>query len=451
MPTTTRIHNFSAGPAVLPLPVLDIMLNDNGTAFAQGMPLPRRYVTWFFGNGILPPLWNPVSTGADWALSEELAPLADVKNWLTVVSGLRQPVATGSPHPTGSAVSTTGADFQNNSAVLPSIDQIVASVNKGGRFPSLEVGVSNATPNGPENTLHAISHRGPSAANFPEFNPHALFTRIFTGAGTPATSGADSISEQMAKLSLAKRSILDAVLADGDELSHLLGASDKRRLSDHLEAIRGIETRLQTLPSALNSAIQIPGDPLQAGVTTDTKAEAPAAVNRVMAEMLAVALATDVTRSASLVFTLPAAHVFFRSLGSDMNDDFHDTICHTDAGDNAHQQRVHRGVVYTMQSLAAFVGRLAAMPEGAGTVLDNSLVYVTSCTSWGKIHDRTEWPVLLVGKAGGAIKGDQHYRAEGRLLPEVLLTIANVFGANLTTLGKDASQVSTELSGLRLG
>jgi hypothetical protein len=255
----------------------------------------------------------------------------------------------------------------------------------------------------------------------------------------------------MAKLSLAKRSILDAVLADGDELSHLLGASDKRRLSDHLEAIRGIETRLQTLPSAMNSAIQIPGDPLQAGVTTDTKAEAPAAVNRVMAEMLAVALATDVTRSASLVFTLPAAHVFFRSLGSDMNDDFHDTICHTDAGDNAHQQRVHRGVVYTMQSLAAFVGRLAAIPEGAGTVLDNSLVYVTSCTSWGKIHDRTEWPVLLVGKAGGAIKGDQHYRAEGRLLPEVLLTIANVFGANLTTLGKDASQVSTELSGLRLG
>ena len=436
----------------LPLPVLDIMLNDNGTAFAQGMPLPRRYVTWFFGNGILPPIWNPVSTGADWALSEQLAPLADVKNWLTVVSGLQQPLATGSPHPTGSAVATTGADFKNNSAVLPSIDQIVASVNQGGRFPSLEVGVSNATPNGPENTLHAVSHRGPSAPNFPEFNPHALFTRIFTGSAIPATAGGDSMPEQMAKLSLAKRSILDAVLADGDELSDRLGAADQRRLSDHLEAIRGIEKRLQTLPPpiGMNSAIQIPGDPLQAGVTTDTKAEAPAAVNQVMAEMLAVALATDVTRSASMVFTLPAAHVFFRSLGSDMNDDFHDTICHTDAGDNAHQTRVHRGVVYTMQALAAFVGRLAAMPEGAGTILDNSLVYVTSCTSWGKIHDRTEWPALLVGKAGGALRGNQHYRAEGHALPEVLLTIANVFGANLATLGKDGSQVNNELSGLRI-
>jgi len=435
----------------LPLPVLDIMLNNNGTAFAQGMPLTRRFVTWFFGNGILPPLWNPVSTGADWALSEELAPLANVKDWLTVVSGLEQQIASGSPHPTGSAVSTTGADFKNNSAVLPSIDQIVASVNKGGRFPSLEVGVSNATPNGPENTLHAVSHRGPSAPNFPEFNPHALFTRIFTGATSPSTSGGDNMPEQMAKLSLAKRSILDAVLADGDELSNLLGAADKRRLADHLEAIRGIETRLQTLPPPIdvNSAIQIPGDPLLAGVTTDTNAEAPTAVNQVMAEMLAVALATDVTRSASMVFTLPAAHVFFRSLGSDMNDDFHDTICHTDAGDNAHQTRVNRGVIYTMQALSAFVGRLAAMPEGAGTVLDNSLVYVTSCTSWGKVHDRKEWPVLLIGKAGGAIQGNQHYRAVGHALPEVLLTIANVFGANLTTLGTNGAVVSNELSGRR--
>ena len=162
----------------LPLPMLDILLNGNGTPVAQGAPLPRRYCTWFFGNGILPPLWNPASTAADWTLSMELAPLANVKNWLTVVSGLKQPVASGLPHPTGCAVATTAADYENNSAVLASIDPIVAALNKGGSFPSLEIGVSNATPGGPQNTLHAVSHRGSIAPNYPEFDPHALFRRL---------------------------------------------------------------------------------------------------------------------------------------------------------------------------------------------------------------------------------------------------------------------------------
>ena len=60
--------------ATLPLPIMDAMLNSHGTAFAAGDPLPQRYVTWFFGNGILPPLWVPTSTGADWQLSDQLAP-----------------------------------------------------------------------------------------------------------------------------------------------------------------------------------------------------------------------------------------------------------------------------------------------------------------------------------------------------------------------------------------
>jgi hypothetical protein len=347
------------------------------------------------------------------------------------------------PHPTGSAVATTAADYENNTAVLPSIDQIIAGVNKGGSFPSLEIGVSNANPGGPQNTLHAISHRGLNAPNYPEFDPHALFTRIFSGASSATTV------DQTAKLNQAKKSILDTVLAEGAEVSKLLGARDKARLSDHLEAIRQVETRLQMAPPA--PGIKVPTDPQKASVTKDTKSEAPVAVNEAMAEMLAVAFASDITRNASFVFTLPAAHVFYRSLGTDMNDDFHDTICHGDAGDNTNQPRVHRGVIYAMQALSVFAGKLAALSEGSGTVLDNSLIYATSCTSWGKVHDTSEWPVLLVGKGSGALKGNQHYRAAGRhILPEALLTIANIFGAKLPAIGKNAAQAKSELAGLRL-
>ena len=200
----------------------------------------------------------------------------------------------------------------------------------------------------------------------------------------------------------------------------------------------------------ITTTIKPPTDPKTLGVGIDTKSEAPIAVNAVMADMLSIALATDVTRNASFVFTLPAAHVFYRAAGTDMNDDFHNTICHTDPGDNAHQPRVHEGVVYAMTALSVFLGKLAAMPEGAGTVLDNSLVYTTSCTSWGKVHATDEWPVLLAGKAAGALKGNQHLRYPGQSLSSVLLTIANLFGANLKSIGLGNGLASTELSGLRL-
>jgi hypothetical protein len=83
-------------------------------------------------------------------------------------------------------------------------------------------------------------------------------------------------------------------------------------------------------------------------------------------------------------------------------------------------------------------------------VLDNSLVYATSCTLWGKVHDTSEWPVLLAGKASGALRGNQHHRAVGRNITEVLMTIAKIFGATVTSIGKGASQTTMELPGLRV-
>jgi hypothetical protein len=440
---------LATGAAIsVPLPILDIMLNESGTAFAQGAPLPKRYCTWFFGNGIIPALWNPTvtGTGSAWTLSTELAPLMPVKPWLTVVSGLQNKIGNASPHPMGSAASTTGGSVTNNSAELASIDQIVAGVNTGGSFTSLEIGCSDATPNGPENTLHTCSHRGPNAPNYPEFDPHAAFTRMFSGVSTSGNV------DQMTKLNQSKKSILDAVLADGMEVSALLGANDQSRLSDHLDAIRQIETRLAAMTTT-TPTIQIPPDPQTIGVTRDANSEAPMKVNDVMAQMLAVALASGITKNATFMFTLPAAHVYYRSISSAMNADFHDTIAHTDAGNNAttgYQTRYHTGVIYAMQALNTFASQLSTMTEGAGTVLDNMLIYVTSCTGWGKVHDTSEWPVLFLGKAGGALKGDQHFRAANGNLSSALLTIANIFGAKLTSIGKGNGLTSQELTGLRV-
>jgi len=429
---------LATGAAIaVPLPIFDCMLNRNGTAYAQGQPLAKRYATWFFGNGILPPLWVPKAVGSNWELSEQLGPLANFKDYLTVVSGLVNMFPGDSFHPVGSAASTTGGGVEEGSAVAPSIDQLVADVvSTTSPFRSIELGVSSATPNGGDNTLHAVSHRGRNAPNFPEFDPHAAFARLFAQVDVGAP-------DEMAKLNQARKSVLDSVLMDANELMGSLGQNDQHRLQQHMDGIRQLEMRLGGLGQC-----KPPIDPTVAGVFEDTNSEAPKAINDVMAELLTIAFACDLTRSASLVFTLPAAHVYYRHLAPEMNDDFHDFICHADAGDSANQPRVHRGVIYAMECLATLLEKMKAVPEGDGNLLSNSLIYATSCTSWGKTHTKDEWPVLLLGKSGGALQGNTHHRAQGANLSQVLFSIASIMGVNVTSLGAAEGLVTSGLSGL---
>lgn len=440
---------LATGAAVaVPLPLLEAMLDESGTALAQTeTPLPPLYVTWFFGNGILPGRWKPALTGAGaaWQLSPQLQPLAAVKSHLTVISGLEgKLVVGGNEHPTGSAAATTGAPLGGNGVRAASIDQVVADViSAGAPFRSLEVGVTPATPNGNPDSLHTVSHRGPNARNNPEFEPRAVFDRLFTGAPAPD----DGAAEEAAKLLKVRKSVLDAVLQDGARLQHKLGAADKQRVEQHLEAIRAIERRLDSMTGGARAECASPTAP---GVGRDTTNQAPPQVNTAMVELTTLALACERTRVASFMFSLPAAHVYYRHLGADMNDDFHDTICHTDAGDESNQPRVETGVLYAMKCLNELLLKLQATPHGAGNLLDASLVYVTSDTAWGKTHGKTEWPVLLAGKAGGRLRGDEHHRFPGENLSRALLTVAQLMGSTATELGIDAGHVTAALPGIQV-
>src|SRR4051794_22788132 len=297
---------LATGAAVtIPLPLLEGMLNTNGTALAAtGTAVSPLYVTWFFGNGSLPGLWKPAATGAGsaWALSEQLQQLSDIKSYLTVLSGLENKlVVSGVEHPSGSAGATTGAPLNGNAVRAASIDQIVAdAISKGAPFRSIEVGVTPATPNGPQDSLATVSHRGPNARNNAEYDPKTLFNRLFTSTTSmTGTTQPDAAS----KLATVKRSVLDAVIADGTSLEQRLGASDKQRVEQHLDAIRAIEQRLQTTPpdggSTTPSECSSPAAP---SVGKDTKSEAPPAVNTAMAQLSTLALACEQTRVLTFMF-----------------------------------------------------------------------------------------------------------------------------------------------------
>jgi hypothetical protein len=183
----------------------------------------------------------------------------------------------------------------------------------------------------------------------------------------------------------------------------------------------------------------------------DTKSEAPPAVNTAMSDLATLALACDRTRVLTYMFSLPAAHVYYRHLtdsANNMNADFHDTICHGDAGDMSSQPRVDRGVMYAMNCLNEFLTKMQATPHGAGNLLDQSLVYVTSDTAWGKIHTKAEWPVLLAGKAGGKLKGDAHLNFPSDNLSKALFSAARLMGSTASEFGGDAGKVTATLSGI---
>src|SRR5260221_1261927 len=183
MPSRNVIHRrtvlrgvLAGGASVaVPLPRLLGMLNGNGTAYAQGAPLPVRFGIWFFGNGIIPERWVPARTGHgdNWALSEQLAPLQQVKPWISVVTGCTVKVPDTAAHATHPAAALSGANIGQGVYQLPTIDQAIGKITAAGTtYPNgLHVRIANV--NVGTALANAISFSGASKRNTNRRNqPH---------------------------------------------------------------------------------------------------------------------------------------------------------------------------------------------------------------------------------------------------------------------------------------
>jgi len=108
----TALKGMLGGTAItVGLPLLDCFLNGNGTALAQGAPLPVRFGTWFWGCGMNPDRWVPATEGDDFELPPELMALADVRDHVSILSGFNTILdgRANLPHWTGVMANLTGA------------------------------------------------------------------------------------------------------------------------------------------------------------------------------------------------------------------------------------------------------------------------------------------------------------------------------------------------------
>lgn len=383
---------LGGGLVTVALPTLEIFQ----ARASCGSGFPRRFGCFLWGNGNLPPRWTPTGTGSEWELSDQLAPLLNYKSKLSVISGFSiKNTPNISPHWSGAVSLLTGqllvGDDDSWTVAAPTIDQVVAQALGGDTiYRSLQVGVDRES---------CFSYSGPNANNPAEISPFALYERLF--GSTFREPGEGGLVDPTLGF---RRSALDAVLGDIQDLQSELGSNDKVRLEQHLDGVRDLELRLARLeedPPNLAACMRPPA-PLEDYPDIDGRPQLSAR-SRAQADLLAMALACDQTR----VFTFQFSPALSSALYPEMEDGHH-SLTHNEPDD---QPQVHAITVYIMQEFAYLLEALDRIPEGDGTLLDNCLILGASEVSEGRTHSLDEVPLLVAGGGCGKLKMGQHIRS----------------------------------------
>jgi hypothetical protein len=456
VPRRTVLRGLVGGVAVgIGLPPLEAMFNANGTAYAQGAPIPKRLGVFFWGNGVKLDRWTPANTGTGWMPSLELAPLMPVKDYVNVVSGMAIKTGNERGHHAGTVGILSGAPMISqphpNAAYqstfsAPSIDQVAASaIGMSTKFKSLEVGISKRVDGVEGTTLHYLSHNGPDSANPPEYDPAAVFNRLF-GAGfmPPGMAPAMPVVDVSKVL---KKSVLDAVQADITALKTKVGTADAARLDQHLENVRSIENRITTTSTSGAAAQAMCSLPTKPTLPAETNSkEALAERMTAMSGLIAMALACDQTRVFSIMFSGSVNGTVFWEVGATGG---HHDLTHNEADP---QPTVHAATIFTMQQFTTLLSALKGVPEGAGNLLDSCAILASSCVADGKQHSITDYPILVAGRAGGKLAYPSlHYRSpSGENTSMVLMSMLRAVGVPLTTFGMMGGQVTSGLSAIEV-
>jgi hypothetical protein len=430
----------SGGIAVsIGLPLLDMMLDQNGVALAQGQPIPRRFGVFFWGGGVNHDTWVPAAAGSGWTLPESLTPFSALKDQVTLVTGYNHAnsspghipargIALSSSHDLAVCQGDCVGTYRGQNMPEPSIDVIVSDAYKGMTpFDWLGVGICRKGPY----RSNSSWRRGGTAYNRHEPSPQLFWDRLFADA-QPSSDDAELI----AATSALKISALDAVLEDTNALKRLrLGRADQQRLDQHLEGLRSIELRLQARGSPVPGSCVIPTRPERADFGDGSTHEEKEAKAQLMSEMIAIALACDLSRVFSYEFSATQSGAVYWEVGS--QGEHHDDVTHGKARTPEHT----RIIQFIMKNFAYLGEQLRQFPEGDGNLLDHTLIVGTSEHADGGSHNYRDHPLLFLGRAGGTLRSGLHHRhpnpANNADAPQLLLTAVRAVGVELAQLGQE--------------
>jgi hypothetical protein len=277
---------------------------------------------------------------------------------------------------------------------------------------------------------------GPATPLGKEIDARKAFDRLFAGVD-PGQSNA----EAQRRLALRK-SVLDTALNDGSSLLSRLNAEDRIKVDELFTGIRALEAEIQnTPPPAACTPPTAPGTNLGQNFQNQLS---------VMHELMAIALQCDVTRVMSFMMgdALNNRNLSFipevASIGGEAAD--HTVSHHT--GDATLKAKFRAMVLWKQEQIASFLRRLSTLTDSDGqTVLHNSLVWISSEIADGNGHNHDDKPILLAGQLGGLVTTDRHVRfptsrdyTQVKTYGDFFITLASLFGVNMTTFGNDGKE-----------
>jgi hypothetical protein len=367
--------------AAVALPLLDSMT----PALAQAPTAPVRLGFVYFPHGAVMKYWEPEQTGTAFEYSPILKPLEPIHDYVTVVTGLRNKGGESS-NPHGiieetwlTAIAPGDRSRIPGSTYGMSADQIAArQIGQATPLPSLEL---CGEPGG------AINYRTPSQPLPLEGNPRKVFYAMF-GQG-------DTYDERIAILGQSG-SLLDYVMESTASLNARLDPADRVRVSDYLDSVREIETRIGRLEEGARELTGLPDAPL--GPPEDFTE-----LLDIQFEMIALAFQTDQTRIASMRMIKEASMRVFSNVG--VAEAFHPLSHHKNQEES--YEKLVRIQAYQTERMTRFAERLQSIPDGDGSILDHSLILYGSNMSNSDRHNNDPLPSALIGRGGG-VRGGQH-------------------------------------------
>ncbi|HEX7855224.1 MAG TPA: DUF1552 domain-containing protein [Sphingobium sp.] len=433
----TILKGLFRGAAVgVALPLLDLFLDDNGTAMANGMPIPVRFGTWFWGLGVTEDRWKPTKEGPGYDIPPELMPIQSYKDQISILSGFDVLLDSkpNLPHGSGGIGIRTGVAPARPELPAPSFDVLIADkIGFASRFRSLEISATRDVTN-------SLSGRGNGSLNPAEVSPINLYNRLF-GPEFADPNKAEFTPDASV---MARQSVLSSIADQRKALEARVGARDRERLDQYFTALRQTEQQLamQLEKPAPLAACVIPSRPADT-TPENNQIEHVVENHKVMAHLLAMALACNQTRVFNVNFNNGASSL--TKAGSTIS---HHQLTHEEPIESrlGYQPESTWFVERCMEAFGVFVETLGQFREGNGTLLDNSLIVAHSETNFAKQHTIDGIPIMLAGRAGGKVKTGLHVAGRGSAASRIGLTVQQIMGVSVDTWGEDSMRTNKAIS-----
>jgi hypothetical protein len=425
---------LKAAGATVALPLLDAMV----PAFASNVQRGPRLGFVYVPHGAVMSHFTPDTVGKGFEFKDIVKPLEPYRDRLNIVSRLHHRAADSTAvHSLSPTTWLSGVRPKPTQGVDAyagvTADQIAAStIGQDTLLPSMELatedhsGLIGACDRDYGCIyMNTLSWRTETSPMPMEINPRKVFERMFGQGGSEA-----------ARLTRRRedKSILDALTLQATGMQRRLGSHDRATLDLYLEGVREIERRLERAESQIsaNPDLTIPEAP--AGIPFAYEDH----VN-MMFDLLALAYQADITRIFTFMMAREVSNRTYTQVG--VTEGHHAVSHHQNRAEklamNARIQAYHIGLFKN------FLDKLDSIPDGEGSLLDNTILLYGSNMSNSNAHDHYPLPNVVVGGGSGRLQGGQHVLcAEHTPMTNLLLTMLHKADVPIEQLGDSTGTIA---------